>query len=164
MDPDLNLQLKVAIKALGDTIGPAIDPTNKPAVEQFGLILATLGMVREHLPIQRRFVRRQLEDAIRLGQALDGVAVDAALAPAIAAAQVLLADPEAEVEELEAGRGDLNDQVTAVIASAGANGVKAFQSIVLNGAKPAIERTRAWFAGSGFDAGAIDVRPIEALL
>jgi hypothetical protein len=164
MDPDLDLQLKVAMKALGDTIGPAIDPANKPALEQFGLVMATLGMVREHLPVQRRFVRRQLEDAIRLAGPLDAAAGEGALASAIAAGKAVLADPEAEADAIEAHRGALNGQASAVIAGLDAAGLESVRAIVLDHARPGLERTRAWFAGAGFEAGATDVRPLDALL
>src|SRR3546814_20887185 len=70
MVPSVDLQLQAAIKALSDTVGPAVDPADKVASEQLHLVIATLGMVRERLPAQRRFIRRLLDDAVAIAGAV----------------------------------------------------------------------------------------------
>ena len=164
MNPDLDLQLKVVLKALGDTVGPAIDPSNQLAREQFGLALATLNMVREHLPVQRRFVRRQLEDALRMADGIGAAIGGVDVASAVAAAKAILADPEAEVDEIEAKRTVLNEALSAVIAGLDPKGLQSVRDTVLDLSRPVLERTRAWFAGAGFEPGVSDVRPLSTLL
>ena len=107
MVPDLDLQLQVSMKALTDTVMPAVDQTNKMAVEQLHLVLGTLNMVRQRMPAARRFTRRLLEDAIAMATALktdleaagDNASV---LTGHIASAQAALASPEARAEISEA--------------------------------------------------------------
>ena len=64
MVPDIDLQLQVAIKALSDAIAPAVDPDDKMATEQLQLVIATLTMARERLPVERRMGRRLLAFAL----------------------------------------------------------------------------------------------------
>src|SRR3546814_6371792 len=80
MVPSFDLQLQAAIKALSDTVGPAVDPADKVASEQLHLVIATLGMVRERLPAQRRFIRRLLEDAVAIAGAVNASEQDDGLA------------------------------------------------------------------------------------
>src|SRR3546814_11599500 len=68
MIPDLDLQLQVVIKALKDTVMPAVDPAHRMAIEQLGLSIATLSMVRERLPLAGLREWQDLAHAIALGR------------------------------------------------------------------------------------------------
>src|SRR3546814_601910 len=103
MVPSVDLQLQAAIKALSDTVGPAVDPADKVASEQLHLVSATLGMVRERLPAQRRFIRRLLEDAVAIAGAVNASEQDDGLAEAVVVARAALADPEMRSEEHTSG-------------------------------------------------------------
>ncbi|MFW2828754.1 hypothetical protein [Sphingomonas sp. ID0503] len=164
MVPDLDLQLQVVLKALQDTIKPALDPADKPAGEQLGLIMATLGLVRANLPKQRRFVRRLLEKAIALAETLNAGSAEAALAQAIDDARAMLRDPEAEAFEVEACRGALNARLAERIAAAGEGGIAALSADVLSGTRGTVELIRAFNAGSGFEGADSTVPPIDTLL
>src|SRR3546814_7700012 len=96
MVPSVDLQLQAAIKALSDTVGPAVDPADKVASEQLHLVIATLGMVRERLPAQRRFIRRLLEDAVAIAGAVNASEQDDGLAAAVVVGRAALADTEVE--------------------------------------------------------------------
>src|SRR3546814_15487978 len=69
MIPDLDLQLQVVIKALKDTVMPAVDPAHRMAIEQLGLSLETLSMVRERLPLAGLREWQDLANALALGRA-----------------------------------------------------------------------------------------------
>src|SRR3546814_9311493 len=99
MVPSVDLQLQAAIKALSDTVGPAVDPADKVASEQLHLVIATLGMVRERLPAQRRFIRRLLEDAVAIAGAVHESEQDDGLAEEVVVARAAVADPEQEAHE-----------------------------------------------------------------
>jgi hypothetical protein len=165
MVPDLDLQLQTVMKALADNVKPAVDPADKVAIEQLGLVLATLAMVRDRLPVQRRFIRRLLEDEIALAEAV-GRAVDqaGALAADIAAARNALADPELDAPELEEIRSGLTSVTVSVIAQAGAAGLEQLTSVVLQGTKPSLERLRAWCIPSGFEPYATQLKALEAVI
>jgi hypothetical protein len=164
MVPDLDLQLQVAIKALRDAVVPAVDPSNRAAVEQLHLAIATLAMVRQRLPLAHRFARRQLEDALTLADALSAL-VPAALTAEAAAAHAALASAEADTAELEAACRDLNEATVAVIARAQDGPARqAIDRAVLRASARPIERGRAWCLPAGFEPDPASVKPIDALL
>src|SRR3546814_19527781 len=69
MIPDLDLQLQVVIKALKDTVMPAVDPAHRMAIEQLGLSIATISLVRARLPLAGLREWPDLANAILLGSA-----------------------------------------------------------------------------------------------
>lgn len=165
MVPDLDLQLQVSLKALADNVAPAVDPSDKVATEQLGLVMATLNIVRSHLPIQRRFVRRLLEDAIGLADAVSAeVADDKGLKGAADAARAALADPELEADELEAVRADLTSRTVEVISESSGESLTTLGKIVLSQTRLPIERMRSWFLASGFDKEVTNIRPVQELI
>lgn len=165
MVPDLDYQLQASLKALADNVTPAVDPLDKVATEQLKLVIATLTMVRERLPIQRRFIRRLLEDEIALATQ---VAITeggcAALQTQVDGAQAALADPELEAQELEDVRAGLAAATVAKIADAGQAGLARLAPVVLRGTKVSLDRLRSWCAPSGFESDPSSVTPIEAQL
>lgn len=171
MVPDFDLQLQAVLKALSDTVAPALDPANKVAMEQLHLSIATIAMVRDHLPLARRFARRQLEDALDLARAVaeaaraDPAIGVAALDIAVAVTPALLTDPTADTADFEAGSATLT-AATLVVINAGQNSaaIAAIDAAVLQASRPAIERSRAWFLSAGFEPGPTVIRPLTALL
>lgn len=169
MVPDLDLQLQVSMKALTDTVLPAVDQNNKMAVEQLQLVLGTLNMVRQRMPSARRFTRRLLEDAIAtattiktdLEQAGDNASV---LTDHIGRAQAALASPELDTVELEDFRAQLNSAMSATIAAAPEGVAIRLGKHVLEGAKQPITRLRAWCLLAGFEPNAESLPALEALL
>lgn len=165
MVPDLDYQLQVSLKALSDNVTPAVDPLDAVAKEQLQLVIATLTMVRDRLPIQRRFIRRLLEDEVALAIDVAAAAADGAELRARAdAAVAALADPELEASELEDIRADLAALTVGKIADAGEVGLAAIAPVVLRGTKAPLDRLRAWCAASGFESDPTAVKPIESLL
>ena len=165
MVPDLDYQLQVSLKALSDNVKPAVDPADAVAKEQLNLVIATLTMVRERLPIQRRFIRRLLEDEIALAIEVAAVAADGAALKAQAdAAVAALADPELEACELEDIRAELAALTVGKIAGAGEAGLAAIAPVVLRGTKTQLDRLRSWCIASGFESDPSSVKPIEAVL
>jgi len=74
MIPDADLQLSVVIKALRDVVAQAVDPGNRVAAEQLQLSIATLGLLKARLPLLHQCARRELANAISLGEALAAAA------------------------------------------------------------------------------------------
>lgn len=171
MVPDLDLQLQVAIKALTDAVAPAVDPSDKVAVEQLHLAIATFSMVRDRLPFARRYARRQLEDAIELAHALhsaaqaDSMLAFAALDRSAAAARMALADVEADTHDIEAAMDKLTDATVAIIAAAQNGPASAAVDIaVLQASAQPIERGRAWCLPSGFEPNPNAIRTLADLV
>lgn len=171
MVPDIDLQLQVALKALRETVAPAVDPANKVAVEQLHLSIATIAMVRNRPPLARRFPRRQLADALALADAVARAArtdpsIDlAALNAAIAAGPALLTDADAETADFETTNAAVTEATLAVITAAQQSAaIGAIDAAVLQASAPAIERARAWFLSAGFEPDPSAIRPLAALL
>ena len=167
MVPDIDLQLQAAIKALTDTVMPAVDPGDKMAVEQLGLAIATLGIVRQHLPLARRLARRALGDALAMAKELAsvaGVGVDA-LSSGLAAAEAALSDPAADTAEIDAARATLNAAICAVVdASAGGPAAAAVEAVVVRRSRASTELARAWCLPAGFEPYPERLPSIESLL
>lgn len=164
MVPSLDLQLQAAIKALSDTMRPALDPANKMAAEQLHIVIASLAMVRERLPVQRRFIRRLLEDAIALAEAVNVTERHDGLTASVAAARAALDDPELEADELESTRAQLTSVTVQLIQSAGAEGLGRFGAVVARGTRISLDRLRAWSAGSGFEPDQSAVKSLQTLI
>lgn len=164
MVPSLDLQLQAAIKALSDTVGPAIDPNDKMASEQLHLVIASLAMVRERLPVQRRFIRRLLEDAVAIAGAVNASEQDDRLAEAVVAARAALADPELEAHELETARSNLTSITVNLIAAAGGEGLDRFGAAVARASKMPLDRLRAWSIVSGFEPDPSTVPALDTLI
>jgi hypothetical protein len=171
MVPDLDLQLQVALKALRETVAPAVDPANKVAIEQLHLSIATIAIVRDRLPQARRFARRQMTDALALADSVARAArtdpsIDlAALDAALATGEALLVDPDAETADFEASNAIVTEATLAVInAAQNSAAIAAIDAAVLRASAPGIERGRAWFLSAGFEPDPTAIRPLAALL
>jgi hypothetical protein len=162
MVPDIDLQLRVVIKALRDVVLPAVDSGNRLAVEQLHLSIATLGMVEARLPLAGRRVRAELANAIALAEAADA----AALAAPLFAAKAALEDPRADGRDLEMHKARLLTGVSTLVDEAPGNGARAdsLARAVVAASKPQFDLIRAWCLPAGFEPDPGEVAPIEGLL
>ena len=166
MVPDTDLQLQIALRPLADTVAPPVDPADKMATEQLRLVMATLAMVRERAPVERRLVRRQIEDDIALAERIVRVAGigEDALADVVDSARAALADPELGTAELAAMRSQLTNTTADAIASAGNEAAHEIGSIMIQGSRAPLERLRAWCMPSGFEPDPSVIPALETLL
>lgn len=164
MVPDPDLQLQIVIKALGESVLPAILPGEKVAHEQLHLAMATLGILRGHLPMTRRFLRGLSRDSIDLAEALSRLTASQALSGPRTALEAALADPALENHEIEAARSQLMESICALLESIEPDLAAQARRIVLEASALPIERQRAWFIGSGFESAPGNIRPIATLL
>ena len=85
MDVRPELQLQSMIKAMTDIVLPAVDADNRLAQEQAHLVIATLQLVANRLPIAYRYDRDELERYVGLSRdllaAVGGTVGAAAVAP-----------------------------------------------------------------------------------
>lgn len=165
MVPDADLQLKATMKALAETVTPAVDPENKVAQEQLHLAIATLHILQDQLPRSRRFYRAISGDTLNLCEAIcaaigSRTQIDAARSALVAA----LEDPALENYEIERMNGELSLALAQCIESLDACEREKIDGIVLEGTALPIERKRAWFIGSGFEPNAASLRQIDELI
>lgn len=172
MDLRPSLQIKTVIKALADTVLPAVDPNNKLAHEQLQLAIATLQLISQRAPLQYRYdcqdLARLLEFAESLRQQAAGVVPAAAalqaLEPSVDAARDVLARARAEPSELESAalqlREALGAAVAAAAAAASAEQLKPINAAVLAHAREQLLRERSWLSPQGWEPNLPDLESL----
>lgn len=164
MAPDADLQLNAVIKALTEAVTPAVDPSNDVAQEQMHLSIATLGLLRDRLPMTRRFYRALAQDSLDMADLVSKHGQSAELDAAKTAMLSALNDPAIENDEIENVRSDLIARTTDVIAGLDDATRKSLEGPLIDASAKPIERERAWFIGSGFEPNADRIPAIETLI
>lgn len=171
MDLRAEMQIDTLIRAMEHVILPAIDPADATAQEQGALVLATLRLIADRLPMTYRYDRDELSRYVTLAAALlEALDVEdvarRALAVAHAEGTDTLARAGAEPAELversrvlRAHVGDLAERV----AGAGAE-CDTLRRLIFAAAREQTVRERKWLEPTGFDAAAADLPSLEAQL
>ncbi|SPM34802.1 hypothetical protein MRAB57_2623 [Mycobacterium rhizamassiliense] len=173
-----DLQLQTMIKAMIDSVAPAVDPGNALAREQAQLVIGTLTLMAEQLPLQYRFDRDELTRAVAFADQLGAVLGDypervagpvSALSGSAASGRALLsrsaADPTEIVTTARAIRTALDHLVDVVFTDDSARTYRDdVRRIVLDQSRGEILRDRVWSRAQGFDANAYHLPTIESLL
>jgi hypothetical protein len=172
------IQLQTMTKAMVDTVLPAVDPLNALAQEQCRLVIGTLMLMAEQLPLQYRFdcdeLTRMVAFADELGAALEdctGTVADAssALTASAVAGRELLSRPTADPTDLvtvaRAIRTALDHVIDAVFTDDCARAYRAdVHRVVLDHSRGEILRDRVWTRSQGFEPDAEELPTIESLL
>ena len=162
MDIRPDIQIQSRIKAMIDTILPAVDPEHKMAQEQARLVIGTLQLVAKRLPIAYRYDRDELDRYVTLARDLVAQVGHSLGGPTISAMETLAAHggdvldrARAEPAELEAAIFDLRATVGELIQEARAKGnpeAKAtIRKLVLAASKQELDRERALVVDMGFE-------------
>jgi hypothetical protein len=176
MDIRPALQIQTAIKAMKEVIVPAIDPTNKPAMEQAALVIGVLNIVAERLPLVYRYERDELARFLALAGALQNQSNELpgtsealqALAETVEAGNDVLSRAKAEPVELERANFRLREKigalVTAIYSHCDALTVKHVGVTVTAHAKEQLLRERAWLIGQGWEPDPQSIPALETLI
>jgi hypothetical protein len=164
MVPDLDLQLQAVIKALKDTVMPAVDPAHRMAIEQLGLSIATLSMVRERLPLAGLREWQDLANAIALGRATLAESSSAALEQAIGDGAPLLDDARPAPGARPAATRAILAAVSMAVRDADDGNAAALMRTVVEASSPALDLARAWGKSAGFEPDPDEVPEVAALL
>lgn len=161
MVPELDLQLQAVIKALGDTVMPALDPAQRVAVEQLGLSIATLGMVRSRIGLAGRREWQELQNAVSLGEAVAAESGSNALSAPLAEGIAALED----ANPLPYARTRATRAITAAVSKLVAGGATpAVMRTIVDHSKAATDLSRAWSLPAGFEPDPGEVPALETLL
>lgn len=172
------LQIQTMIKAMIDTVLPAMDPRNGLAQEQGQLIIGTLRLMAEQLPLQYRFdcddLTRAVSFAEELSAALDSCpgpiaeTVSALTSSAARGRRLLtgpLVDPAEIITTAREIRTALDHAVDAVFTDNSVrNQREDIQQIVLDQSRDEITRDRVWNRAQDFDTESQYLPSIESLL
>lgn len=172
MDTSAN-GMRAAIKALKDTVAPAVDPANPLANEQLRLACSYLSLVAGRLCARHQRLRLELAQAATLASRLlphaEGcpATVLAALRSGIAAAQ----DLQTRVNSAEAELLDATHQAQAAISalvrcatSLPTQQGAEIERAVLQASRAWLDTRRAWFSPLGFDKEALALAPLNHIL
>lgn len=171
------LQIQTVIKAMLDVILPAVDPNNRMAQEQAGLVVGMLNLLAQRLPLAYRYdcveLSRLLEFAENLRSKTAGIrAASESLESLAASARVgedVLERAKAEPSELEQAVFDLREKIGALIqaAYAEADGPAVLKSIgatVLEASREQLLRERVWVIGQGWESKPDELPSLETLI
>lgn len=162
MVPDLELQIGVVIKALSDTVIPALDPSQKVAMEQLGLSIATLGMVRSHLPLEAAREWAALSHAHNLAASVNEALAERCLTDPLDAAKSLLAEGNPPPGARKEATRHLLAAVSQIAREESTP--QAVLKLIVERSKASTDLVRAWSIGSGFEPDPDQVPAIEELL
>lgn len=170
-----DIQLRAAIKALKDTITPAIDPDNKLAADQLGMVIGALQFVEQTLPLQFQFdcneLGRLLELAAAMQRAAHGCGQDGMMSDVRRAAEAgatifnhAKVDPAEVLSAVRDLRAACGAATTASFQREERVLSKAITQTVLAYSKQQTLRDRSWLQGLGFESPGAEIPPIAKLL
>jgi hypothetical protein len=163
---------------MAETVAPAVDLHNALAQEQAKLVIGTLMLMAEQLPLQHRFDQDELTRAVdfadELGALLEhcpgpvATAVSALTSLAASGRALLsrpLADPTEMIATAQAIRGALGHVVDVVFTDDSASAYRGdVHRVVLDQSRDEILRDRVWSRSQGFEPDAHHLPTIESLL
>lgn len=153
--------LKAVMKALGDVIGPALDPGDPLAREQLRLAIEYIGFVRQRIDYLHSRERFDLRHYIGIATAMiaaglpDDLPAAVALRAALAPAEAIGARAGARTDQLREAAMDLGHAVSGVVRSLGdlpAGLASALRHIVMDATEEKLHFERLWYAPVGFEA------------
>ncbi|MGE3771772.1 MAG: hypothetical protein AB7I32_02535 [Gammaproteobacteria bacterium] len=159
MMPSIELRLRTLIRAVGEVIVPAIDPSNSLAQEQARLLLGHLHAISLQLGHEAALIARDDDAVRRLARALLASAEGGVHTRA---AQAALADT------VDTTRGALLAAIDAFVLASGVDGSDACRQaswrLVLDDARATAWHGRAWFRAMGYEDDPAAVPDIPTLL
>lgn len=156
MSPDLDLRLRTMIATMDDVISPAIDKSNKLAVEQAGLLVGSLKMIMAQIDYSHPFEVVELRDFLVLAGEISAKFADGGevAKPALADAEAALAEPIVSTLRLRNANRVLREVIRVLLedsAGLAKDAQAAIQRAILKHSKASIARERTWVAGTGFE-------------
>lgn len=170
MQPGIDLRIRSMIKALSETVLPAVDPANKAAIEQLHITLGSLALLNDQIDHAYAFEIADLRDLIATVAGLAehvGTLSDNSR-DATAAGEAIVAGPPVSLARVRdannAVRAAIAEEIAAAYARLDGQDTARLESWLLANATGQIARERAFVAATGFDVFPDTLRPIGALL
>lgn len=170
-----DIGLKSVIKALVDTVAPAIDPSDHLAKEQLRLAASYVDFVRQRLLLVHSRERYDLRHYLSLAEQFCDLGLPEASEPAallrstLAAAQPLADDPAATTSQIRAMAMDLAHAVAGVVQAAhsewkSADLARKIDRAVLSATEDKLEMELLWYQPIGFDPSPRGDKTLEDFL
>ena len=171
MQPSFEYSITAMIKALSETVRPAVDGADKAAAEQLAIVIGSLSILREQIDFSHWFEVAEARDMADLVQALVAVVP----LPSAAEAQAVAAQALAVADRHDVRLSTLRDANRALRASISLLMEQAFaapdevlrrkvETLVLDRSREQVTRERAYVAGARFDVFPESLRSIADAL
>lgn len=171
MQPSFEARITTMMKALSQTVRPALDEADMAAAEQLGIVIASLAILKDQVDYGDWFEVSETRSLAALIGTLAGLgtfpSADEALAAASDAA-ALAERHDRRLSTLRAANVGLRSTIHQLMEEAfatGDEGIRAqVRKHVLAHSAPQISRERAFVAGANFDVFAHSLKTIEQCL
>ncbi|WP_298190690.1 hypothetical protein [Novosphingobium sp.] len=154
MNQDLETQLQVVQRALGEVVLPALGNADKHVIEQLHLSLAAIGFMQQRVPLARRYYRGTLERYLAMAGAVAAL-LDAdaeSLADQSKQSKAVLDDPAASDADLRAATATLRAGVAALVEAAkDTPHESALDALVMEHCEAILSEDRSWCIPLGFE-------------
>jgi hypothetical protein len=171
MIQSFNNQLQVSIRALREVVAPALSSSEKQAVEQLHLSLATLEFMRTRLPYARRYFRMELEGYLDLARQVTEILANelpkqkAQLESSIKLGKSELDRPTAENEDYLIVARQIRETISATIAEAvGKPFAQRLNALIIKTSEQQLLQERVWCLPFGFELRPEDLPSLEDML
>jgi len=171
MIQSFNNQLQVSIRALREVVAPALNSSEKQAVEQLHLSLATLEFMRTRLPYARRYFRMELEGYLDLARQVTAILVSelptqkVQLESSIKLGKSELDRPTAENEDYLIVARQIRETISATIAEAvGKPFAQRLNALIIKTSEQQLLQERVWCLPFGFELRPEDLPKLEDML
>ena len=171
MIQSFNNQLQVSIRALREVVAPALNASEKQAVEQLHLSLATLEFMRTRLPYARRYYRLELETYLDLAQQVADIVANelpvqkTQLESSIALGKKELDRPTAENEDYLIVARQIRETISATIAEANEKPfAQRLNALIIKTSEQQLVQERVWCLPFGFELRPEDLPSLEDML
>jgi hypothetical protein len=160
MVPDSALRLEAALKALADVIAPAIPEDAGLAKEQIALVMRSISLAIEQIPLEAAYMARDSQTDRELAAKFQSLFVAGhpmsnRLADAISASENALPPAISDTRELakpwHSLKKTLEEAVSALAKELGRDAQTELAEIMLAYSEERNLRERAWVASTGFD-------------
>ncbi len=171
MQPGIDLRMRAMVKALAEVVMPALDSTNRTAIEQGNIVLGSLEILRQQIDYAHWYEVADLLSLSKLARQLseiEGLDADAKLHDAIAAGAAMAARWDVSLSQLHQPNFALRDAISAAVEkgfkSDQADIPARVQTLVLAHSEEQLGRERAYVAGMKWDIYPESLQTIEASL
>ncbi len=171
MQPGIDLRMRAMVKALAEVVIPALDSTNRTAIEQGNIVLGSLEVLRQQIDYAHWYEVADLLSLSKLARELseiDGLDADTKLKDAASAGAAMAARWDISLSQLHQPNFVLRDVISAVVGKAykadQADIRDKVQALVLAHSEEQLGRERAYVAGLKWDIYPESLQTIEASL
>lgn len=170
MQPGFDLRIRSMIKALTEAVRPAVDSTNKSALEQLDIVIGSLALLKDQVEFVHWFEQVETDEMVGLARnlaALIGHPASQLLSDAEAAA-ITASNASSRLSVRQEGNICLREALSGIITLGTSSEDKALATQVgktaLESSKAQIGRERAFIAGTNLDVFHDNLQTMEASL